>query len=318
MYVIQSLASKRFYSSGGTWRVNGYDKYTEQEASNIIKENKLKNVMVILDPRILSTKDFVITTRTENKETRWDKNFEFIKSLQKSAKKFKMESVGVKSLDNAVVNTCMYNPIKHVSNRELYCQLPERYEWFIVEYQIASPGRIAILNYYKSKTTPELEDKIALVKTDYNKVIEKITISELKNINKKKHDRADTLVVDNPHMLNKNIQFEIKDIKKLKPAIQSLINQFNKHVSLLMVNGYEVFFYHVKKGVIHIDGYKKSNKFPEHLQKVAHISTDRISGISTLTVNLWGTRKGIYKNMEGEEIETEIKEYVIENPHELI
>ncbi len=329
-YVIKSRSNKKYVKLEKTkgseaelkWDSREYTTYKSFEDAEItVKIHKLKNVKIIklAEKRkngvVLSTKDACPILPTENKVSRYDEHMKFLDQLKDKAKKFKMESVGVKDLDRAVVNPYVYEPRKHVSTRKLLCILPRKLGFHIIEYEISSPGRIVILNYKSTKEFPQAEDRVAVIKEDYNDVVTKITLVEYRGI--KKLDRADTLVVDNPHVII-NV-YDEGNLNKVKPKEIKIVN--NASYSSLLVNidqnWYEIYYHHVRKGVIHVYDYRKVDRVPEPLQKIAFITSNNDLGIHKLTIGLWGARKG-YKNIEGFTIETENKEYMIENPHEVL
>jgi hypothetical protein len=141
MHAIQSLKSKRYFNllpdASIKWEIGIYTSYkNELEADQAIRLYSLREVEIV-----------PLFNKTPDKVTRVERNLEFISTINQQAARFKMKTVGVKSIDKLINTNLGTKPrILAKTQHEILCCYNT--QWYNITYRFVDKFKILIVKFH--------------------------------------------------------------------------------------------------------------------------------------------------------------------------
>ncbi len=347
MYGIQSIASERFLKFNDNIHsatldeeefnrryypyIQGDRKYewsksphhafkTYEIAENAIRVLKLKNVKIV-----------VLYDNIEiDKGKRRDLNRKFLTEINEKARKFKMSSVGIKSIDK-IINKDVCNIDQVIIKPKIkshICLIYDKvYEIF---YEHTKLGHIYIHGYQRSNIILNTYDKVIFLRMNNEEGVYKFIVGYYEAQKKEiiptvkinqsnrlfneeeieeEEEKYQEYIIDNPHNFYQGID-SMRKIPTQTPKISTsntrrVFTSTRKHLCYIKDSWYYVTYIIDSPGRVNIINYEKTKEVPLHKENIAVAVKHYRFGINTLIFKSWGS-------------DFEENVFVINNPHSLI
>ncbi len=305
MFGIIHNKTRQYLRINGMWSIESHHPFINYtDASVILTRDELDaHIIGEVQPNYV---------KVDHQVTRVDRNMDFIKEINEKAAKFKMNSVGIKSIDKLInkdIGIMEHYPIK--STKFHLCEIGDT--WCEVSYENVKTGIINIISYVENKYKPVTNDRVAFLRCENNNTMCKL-VTGLYNHTKKLNIDGNEIdyeskeyEIGNPHeflkMVEGIINTKITEVKQSN--VRRVFNNTMKLMCFTSKGWYHVRYNLVNPGHVIILDYKRSTVPPIKDERIGVLENNSRFGISKLWMEVHGDR---YKKDES---------FVVDNFHNI-